>query len=87
MTTELSARDRGILEFERLRWNHLGNKDTAALLLFGLTQHAYAQVLQSTIARPEAEAYDPPEVRRHRRLREARAADRPARRVGFDAGY
>lgn len=83
MTTELSARDRSILEFERLQWNHVGNKDTAILMLFGLTWAAYSQVLQSIIRRPEAEAYDAEHVRRLRRLNEDRRAMRPSKRTGY----
>lgn len=83
MTTELSARDRAILEFERLRWGHVGNQDTAKLLLFGLTWAAYSQVLQSIVRRPEAEAYDAAHVRRLRRLNEDRRNSRSSRRVGF----
>ena len=83
VTAELSARDRAILEFERLHWGHVGNKDTAALMLFGLTWAAYAQVLQTIVRRPEAEAYDAEHVRRLRRLNEDRRASRPARRVGY----
>lgn len=80
---ELSARDKSILEFERLQWGHVGNKDTAALMLFGLTWAAYSQTLQSIIRRPEAEEWDPVHVRRLRRLNEDRRAARGARRVGF----
>lgn len=80
---ELSARDKSILEFSRLRWKHLGLKDTAALVLFGLSPIAYSQTLQSIIDRPEAEAYDAEYVRRLRRVRDARLADRPSRRLGF----
>lgn len=82
-TDQLSARDRGILEFERLEWNHVGNKDTAVLMLFGLTWAAYSQVLQSIVRRPEVEEYDPGHVRRLRRLNEDRRALRSARRVGY----
>ena len=82
-TGQLSARDRGILEFERLEWNHVGNKDTAVLMLFGLTWAAYSQVLQTIVRRPEAEGYDAGHVRRLRRLNEDRRRSRSARRVGY----
>jgi hypothetical protein len=80
---ELPARDKCILEFEKLRWKHLGLKDTAVLVLFGLSPIAYSQTLQSIIDRPEAETYDPEYVRRLRRIRDARLAARPSRRLGF----
>lgn len=83
MTTELSARDRAILEFERLRWGHVGNKDTAIGLLFGMTWVRYAQVLHSILDRPEAEAYDAAHVRALRRLRDDRLAARPSKRHGY----
>lgn len=81
---ELSDRDKSILEFSRLRWKHLGLKDAAIGVLFGLTPVAYSQALQSIIARPEAEEWDAEYVRRLRRLRDARMADRPSRRLGFE---
>lgn len=85
-TAELSARDKSILEFSRLRWKHLGLKDTAIGVLFGLTPVAYSQALQSIIDRPEAETWDAEYVRRLRRLRDARRADRPSRAIGFMVG-
>lgn len=82
----LPARDKCILEFSRLRWKHLGLKDTAILVLFGLTPVAYSQALMSIIDKPGAEEYDAEYVRRLRRLRDARRADRPSRAIGFVVG-
>lgn len=83
MTQPLSERDKCLLEFSRLRWKHLGLRDTAVLVLFGLSPIAYSQALQSIIDRPEAETWDAEYVRRLRRVRDARMADRPSRRLGF----
>jgi len=83
MIEELSPRDKCILEFERLHWKHRGAKDTAILVLFGLSFIAYGQILWSIVDRPAAEEYDPELVRRLRRLRDARRADRPSRAIGF----
>lgn len=79
----LSARDMSILEFEKLRWKHRGARDSAILLLFGLSYIAYSQVLWSIVDRPAAEVYDPELVRRLRRLRDARRAERSSRAAGF----
>lgn len=80
----LSARDLAILEFERLRWKHRGAKDTAILVLFGLSYIAYGQILWSIVDKPAAEAYDPELVHRMRRLRDARRTNRSARALGFE---
>ncbi len=84
MIEELSPRDKCILAFERLHWKHRGAKDTAILVLFGLSFIAYGQILWSIVDRPAAEEYDPELVRRLRRLRDARRQNRAARAVGFE---
>lgn len=83
-TQGLASRDRAILEFERLRWKNRGAKDTAVLVLFGLSWPAYVQTLHSILDKPEALEYDAELVGRLRRLREARRRDRGARAVGFE---
>mgnify|MGYP000202133644 CR=1 FL=1 len=82
--SEFDSRDRAILEFAKLRWKHLGAKDTAILVLFGLTPIAYSQVLMTAIDKPGAEEYDAEFVHRLRRLRDARRVNRAARMVGFE---
>ena len=84
MIEELSPRDKCILEFERLHWKHRGAKDTAILVLFGLSFIAYGQILWSIVDRPAAEEYDAEFVHRLRRLRDARRVNRAARMVGFE---
>lgn len=82
---ELSDRDRSVLEFERYTWHpaYPGIKDTAVRELFGMTWVRYVQVLHAVIDKPAAEVYDAPLVRRLRRLRGARMADRVSRARGF----
>lgn len=80
----LPARDRAVLAFEHAGWwKNRGAKDTAILVLFGLTPVAYSQALMTIIDKPGAEEYDAEYVRRLRRLRDARRADRPSRAIGF----
>jgi hypothetical protein len=80
----LPAQDRAVLAFERLRWKNRGAKDTAVLVLFGMSWPAYVQTLHSILDKPEALEYDAELVNRLRRLREARRRDRSARVAGFE---
>lgn len=80
----LPAQDRAVLAFERLRWKNRGAKDTAVLVLFGMSWPAYVQTLHSILDKPEALEYDAELVNRLRRLREARRRDRSARAAGFE---
>ncbi|WP_246159670.1 DUF3263 domain-containing protein [Nocardioides antri] len=82
--TELSDRDREILEFERQWWKYAGAKETAVREKFGMSSTRYYQVLNALIDRPEALASDPLLVRRLRRLRSQRQRQRSARRLGFE---
>lgn len=77
--TELTSRDRDMLEFERLTWRYPGAKETAILERFEMSATRYYQVLMDLIDRPAAEAHDPQLVRRLRRLRDARRAKRQGR--------
>lgn len=80
----LDERSRDILDFERDWWKHPAPKDRAVRERFGLSAARYHQLLNRTIDRPEALAYDPMLVRRLRRLREARRRKRYARRLGLE---
>jgi hypothetical protein len=82
--TELSDRDREILEFERQWWKYAGAKETAVREKFDMSSTRYYQVLNALIDRPEALAADPLLVRRLRRLRSERQRQRSARRLGFE---
>lgn len=79
----LSGRDRATLELERRWWKYAGAKEAAIRERFGKTSTRYYQRLNALLDRPEALEYDPLLVRRLRRLRDARAEARSARRLGF----
>ena len=74
--TALSERDREILDFERQWWKYAGAKETAVREKFDMSATRYYQVLNALIDRPEALEADPLLVRRLRRLRTARQAQR-----------
>jgi Protein of unknown function (DUF3263) len=82
--TELSERDRAILDFERQWWKYAGAKEQAVKEKFAMSSTRYYQVLNALIDRPEALAHDPLLVRRLRRLRATRQRARSARRLGFE---
>jgi len=83
-SSELSERDRDILEFERQWWMYDGAKEQAVRDKFDMSSTRYYQVLNALIDRPESLAFDPLLVRRLRRLRAARQRARSARRLGFE---
>lgn len=86
MNEHLSAADMEILAFERTRFpGGSGRKDAAILDRFGDMPTRYYQRLQGITARPAALAYDPELVHRLNRLRDARAAQRSARRLEAQA--
>jgi hypothetical protein len=82
--SELSERDRDILNFERQWWKYAGAKEQAVREKFDMSSTRYYQVLNALIDRPESLAFDPLLVRRLRRLRAARQRARSARRLGFE---
>ncbi|MFT4264770.1 MAG: DUF3263 domain-containing protein [Nocardioides sp.] len=84
VTSELSDRDREILDFERQWWKFAGAKEAAVREKFDMSGTRYYQVLNALIDRPEALEADPLLVRRLRRLRAARQRQRSARRLGFE---
>jgi hypothetical protein len=83
-SSELSARDAEMLDFERQWWKYAGAKEQAVREKFDMSSTRYYQVLNALIDRPEALAHDPLLVRRLRRLRATRQRQRSARRLGFD---
>jgi hypothetical protein len=83
-SSELSARDAAMLDFERQWWKYAGAKEQAVREKFDMSATRYYQVLNALIDRPEALAHDPLLVRRLRRLRATRQRQRSARRLGFD---
>ena len=83
-TTQLSDRDRRILEFERQWWKYAGAKEQAIKDLFDMSATRYYQVLNQLIDSPEALAADPMLIKRLRRMRAQRQKSRSARRLGFE---
>lgn len=75
----LTARDRGILDFERDWTRHAGAKEDAVHAEFGLTPARYYQVLNALLDSPAALAYDPMLVKRLQRMREANTSARTLR--------
>lgn len=81
-TTQLTAADLELLEFERATWKYLGRKETVIRERFGHSMTRYAQRLQRLIDHPAARAYDPQLVARLTRVRTTR---RTARTRGYAA--
>lgn len=77
----LSARDAGILDFERSWWQAGGTKEQEIKQRFNLTPARYYQVLNALLDDPAALAHDPLLVKRLRRLRESRQKARSAHRL------
>jgi hypothetical protein len=85
---QLDDRDLAILGFEQQWWKFQGAKDHAIRERFDMTSVRYYQILNVLIDRPAALVADPMLVKRLRRLRAARAAQRtsPARGYAGDLG-
>ncbi|HSN06615.1 MAG TPA: DUF3263 domain-containing protein [Candidatus Angelobacter sp.] len=82
--SELSDRDRAILEFERQWWKYAGAKEQAIRDLFDMSATRYYQVLNSLLDNPAALEADPMLVKRLRRMRASRQRARSARRLGIE---
>jgi hypothetical protein len=74
---------RAILDFEREAWKLTIAKERAIRERFGFSAGRYHQLLNRTLDRSEALAYDPMLVRRLRRLREVRRRRRAAGKLGL----
>lgn len=83
-TTELTERERQILEFERQWWRYAGAKEQAIRELFDCSATRYYQLLNALIDTPAALQADPMLVKRLRRMRSARQRARSARRLGIE---
>jgi hypothetical protein len=83
---DLTDLDTATLDFEGQWWKYAGAKEAAIRDAFDESTTRYYQRLNALIERPEALAHDPMLVRRLRRLRDARARQRDARRLGFMEG-
>ena len=82
--SNLSQRDRRILEFERQWWKYAGAKEQAIRELFDMSATRYYQIINALIDNPDALAFDPMLVKRLRRMRAARQRARSARRLGIE---
>jgi hypothetical protein len=80
--TGLSERDARILDFERLWWRHVGAKEDAIRVEFGLSTARYYQLLNALIDTPAAVRHDPMLVGRLQRARDARTRARARRAFG-----
>lgn len=75
---DLTDDETAILDFERTWWKYPGAKEQAIVQQFGVLTVRYYQRLNALIDSDAALAYDPLTVKRLRRLRDARAAQRRA---------
>lgn len=66
--TELTDRERAILDFEAGWWQQRGAKEDAIRAQFDVTPIRYTQLLNQLLDRPEALAYSPTVVNRLRRI-------------------
>lgn len=80
-TTELSDRDREILDFEGGWWKYQGAKEDEVRRRFDLSATRYYQIVNALIDRSEALAYAPTTVKRLRRLRDNRRSTGARRAV------
>ena len=72
-----------MLDFERTWWRYAGVKESSIKELFNLTPPAYYQLLNNLIDRREALIAEPILVKRLRRLRDSRTAQRSSSQLGF----
>ena len=83
MLGELSDRDRAIVTLEAAWPRHSGMKEETIRAQLGMSPARYYQLLGRLIETEEALEFDPLLVRRLRRMRDARGAQRTARMRGF----
>lgn len=69
---ELSDRDRAILDFEGSWWTEPSSKKDAIRAKLTLSPTRYYRILADLVETPEAAAYRPLVVHRHRQLRAQR---------------
>ena len=82
--SNLTERERAILDFERQWWRYAGSKEQAVRELCDMSATRYYQLLNALIDRPDAVEYDPMLVKRLRRMRATRQKQRTARRLGLE---
>lgn len=76
----LSARERSVLDFEKVHWQYSGAKEQAIRERFGISATNYFQLLNALLDRQEALAAEPVLVNRLRRERDARRRSRSSHR-------
>jgi len=77
----LSEVELKILEFEQKWWKYAGAKESSIRELFDMTPARYYEVLNSLIDRDDALAASPMLIKRLRRMREVRLAERQGRPI------
>lgn len=82
--TDLSDRDREILELERLWWQYPGAKESRIREKFDMSSTRYYQVLNTLIDTEPAMAFDPILVKRLQTIRDKRQRSRSSRRLGSE---
>ncbi len=83
MLGDLTERDRAILALEVSWPRHTGAKEEAIREKLGMSPARYYQLLWRLVDTEQALEHDPLLVRRLRRIRDARGAQRAARMPGF----
>lgn len=83
MLGDLTDRDRAILTLEAAWPRHSGMKEEKIRTQLGMSPPRYYQLLGRLIETEQALQFDPLLVRRLRRLRDARTAQRSTRVRGF----
>jgi Protein of unknown function (DUF3263) len=73
---ELTARDRGIIDFEREWCLVSGRKTSEIRVRFGMSTSSYYRALRRLLERPDALSYDPLTIKRLRRRREQARRER-----------
>ena len=77
----LSEVELKILEFEQKWWKYAGAKESSIRELFDMAPSRYYEVLNSLIDRDDALAASPMLIKRLRRMREVRLAERQGRPI------
>ncbi|GAA3510370.1 DUF3263 domain-containing protein [Aeromicrobium panaciterrae] len=78
-TTELSDRDKALIDIFSKTWRYMGPKETAVREATGLSLTGATQIVNRLIDTEAALAYKPTAVNRLRRIRDERKQNRLAR--------
>lgn len=81
---ELTAREWGVLAFERQWWKASGAKERAVRELFDMSPSHYSRLLDALVDKPAAVRADPMLIKRLSRVRENRQDARSARQRGSE---